>query len=185
MKTTDAKNLIGCCGLYCGLCSRYQSQAPSRCTGCKLGEQRSWCSIWNCCVKKHGYETCAQCPEVFRCEIFSRRKIMKDPGWLPAPQNLRLIRDIGPESWLEEQAKRQALLEVLLENYNEGRSMSFYCKSCARMPIEMINKAVKETNKKLVGEQDYKSDIKLKAKFLKLVMNYLALKADISLDERQ
>jgi len=110
---------------------------------------------------------------------------MEDPGWLPAPQNLRLIRDIGPESWLEEQAKRQALLEVLLENYNEGRSMSFYCKSCARMPIEMINKAVKETNKKLVGEQDYKSDIKLKAKFLKLVMNYLALKADISLDERQ
>ena len=107
---------------------------------------------------------------------------MEESGWIPAPDNLRQIKEVGMEKWLEEQRKRQALLEVLLQNYNEGRSMSFYCKTCARMPIELVNKAVKEANKKLVGEEEYKSDIKLKAKFLRVVMKYLALKADVNLD---
>jgi hypothetical protein len=112
-----------------------------------------------------------------------KRKFLKDPGWIPAPHNLRTIKKVGLEKWLEEQKKRQALLEVLLQNYNEGRSMSFYCKACSRMSVELINKAVKEANKKLVDEDAYKTDIKLKAKFLKLVIKYLALKADVTLNQ--
>ncbi len=30
--------------------------------------------------------------------------------------------------------------------------MSFFCKACARMPIELINKAIKETKKELLSE---------------------------------
>ena len=30
MKNNEAKDLIGCCGLYCGLCAKYQLKAPSR-----------------------------------------------------------------------------------------------------------------------------------------------------------
>jgi hypothetical protein len=183
MKTDQSRDLIGCCGLYCGLCSKYQSKAPSRCLGCKAGEQHSWCSIWNCCVKKRQLETCAQCQDLSRCKILKKRKFLKDPGWIPAPHNLRTIKKVGLEKWLEEQKKRQALLEVLLQNYNEGRSMSFYCKACSRMSVELINKAVKEANKKLVDEDAYKTDIKLKAKFLKLVIKYLALKADVTLNQ--
>nr|MDO8079527.1 DUF3795 domain-containing protein [Candidatus Freyarchaeota archaeon] len=179
MKNNEAKSLIGCCGLYCGLCSKYQSKAPSRCVGCKLGEQHSWCSIWNCCVKKHGFETCTECGEVFRCEIFLRRKVAE---WIPAADNLRRIKEVGLEKWLEEQIERQALLEGLLQNYNEGRSMSFYCKTCARMSVELINKAVKEANQKLVSEKVDKSDTKSKAKILKAFIKDLALKANVNLD---
>ncbi len=179
MNYNEAKDLIGCCGLYCGLCNKYQSTAPSRCIGCKLGEQHSWCSIWNCCVKKHGFETCTECEEVFQCEIFLRRKVA---DWIPAVDNLRQIKEVGLESWLNEQRQRQALLEELLQNYNEGRSMSFYCKVCSRMSINLINKAIEEAKEKFVSEKAAKSDVKSKAKILKAAIKDLALKGNVNLN---
>ena len=179
MKRSDTKNLVGCCGLYCGLCSKYQSKAPSRCVGCQLGEQHSWCSIWNCCVKKHKFEICTECGEIFDCTIFLRRKVME---WIPVADNLRQIKEAGLEIWLKEQAERQKLLEGLLQNYNEGRSMSLYCKVCARMPIDLINKAIEQTKQKLRYEKIDRSDIKTKAKIFKSIVSDLALEARISLE---
>jgi hypothetical protein len=168
------RNLVGCCGLYCGLCSKYQSKAPSRCIGCKLGEQHSWCSIWNCCVKKHGSETCAECGQIFRCPVFLRRKVRE---WIPAADNLRRIKEGGLEDWLEEQKVKQRLLEKLLHNYNEGRSMGFYSMVCSRMSIELINTAMNGAEKKIADEKTEKSDLKSKAKILKAAIKELASKA--------
>lgn len=179
MKISEARNLVGCCGLYCGLCSKYQSKAASRCIGCKLGEQHSWCSIWNCCVKKHTFETCSECEEVFRCDIYLRRKIAE---WVPAADNLRQIKEGSLKNWLDEQRKRHALAEELLQNYNEGRSMSFYCKVCSRMSIESINKAIRETKKIYLSEKVNESDMKSKAKILRAIIKDSALKANISLE---
>ena len=181
MKDSDAKNLVGCCGLYCGLCGKYQSTAPSRCVGCRLGGQHSWCSIWNCCVKKHGIETCAECGNVFTCPIFVRRKVAE---WIPAADNLRQIKEVGLGTWLREQKKRQALLEELLQDYNEGRSMSFYCKACSRMPIELIDKAIEEAKDKLAVEKVGKSDVKARARVLKVVIKDLTSKANIDLNRK-
>ena len=130
-------------------------------------------------MKKHGYENCTECNEVFNCKIFVRRKVAQ---WIPAFDNLRRIKESGLKNWLKEQKERQALAEELLDNYNEGRSMSFLCKACARMPIELINKAIKETKKELLSEKVDKSDIKSKAKILKAVIKDLALKANINLN---
>lgn len=179
MKNNEAKNLVGCCGLYCGLCNKYQSKAPSRCMSCKLGEQHSWCSIWNCCVRKHGFEACTECSEIFNCEIFTRRKVAE---WIPAADNLHQIQEAGFENWVKEQKERQSLVEELLQNYNEGRSISFYCKVCARMSIELINRAIKESKEKLASEKVDKSDVKSKAMILKAIIADLALKTNIDLD---
>ena len=179
MKKSEAKSLVGCCGLYCGLCNKYQSKAPSRCIGCRLGEQHSWCSIWNCCVKKHRFKACTECSEIFNCPIFLRRKVVE---WIPAADNLRQIKEVGLESWLREQKERQALLEELLQNYNEGRSMTLYCKVCARMSIDLINRAIKEAKEKLTSEKVDNSDLKSKAKFLKTILKDLAFKANINLE---
>ncbi|MBN2246632.1 MAG: hypothetical protein JW755_12380, partial [Candidatus Aminicenantes bacterium] len=102
--------------------------------------------------------------------------------WIPAFNNLCMIQEVGLETWLEEQKQRQALLEELLENYNEGRSMNFYCKVCARMPIDLINRAVKEANYRFISEKVDESDIKSKAKIVKAVFIDFASKADINLD---
>ena len=178
MENNDAKSLIGCCGLYCGLCSKYQSTAKSRCIGCKLGDQQSWCSIWTCCVKKHGFETCIECKDVFRCEIFSRRKVAE---WIPAADNLLQIKEGGLKRWLEEQSEKQALLERLLQHYNEGRSMSFYCKACARMQIALINEAIEEAKKKLASERVNKADVKSRANIVKMTIRELALTSNVDL----
>ncbi len=57
----EERDLVGVCGLYCGLCPRFQSQARSRCLGCQLGEQHSYCSVYRCCVTRRGLFTCAGC----------------------------------------------------------------------------------------------------------------------------
>ena len=175
----EAKNLIGCCGLYCGLCSKYQSNAPSRCIGCRLGEQHSWCSIWNCCVRKHQFEYCTECEQVFDSDIFLRRKVAE---WIPAADNLRHMREIGLDGWLKEQKVRQALLEELLRNYNEGRSMSLFCKVCARMPIELVNRAIHKAKEIIAHEKVADTELKFKARILKAVIKDLALKANINLN---
>ena len=178
MKDSEAKNLIGCCGLYCGLCNKYQSTAPSRCVGCRLGEQHSWCSIWVCCVKKHGFKTCIECGEIFDCTIFVRRKVTE---WIPAAYNLHQISEVGEENWLGDQKERQILLEDLLQNYNEGRLMSLYCKVCARMPIDLIHEAMEEAIRRITGEKADPSDIKSKARIFKSVIENLASGSNIDL----
>ncbi len=178
MKMSDAKKLIGCCGLYCGLCAKYQSQAPSRCMGCQLGEQHSWCSIWNCCVKKKQLQNCTECSDRSTCAIFERRKVME---WIPVAENIRQIHEIGIAGWLKEQKVRQALLEDFLENYNEGRSMNFYCKTFARMPIQMIQQAIKESKVKLTSGKVDPSNRIMKAKILKKEIIQSAFNANINL----
>jgi hypothetical protein len=107
---------------------------------------------------------------VFNCAIFTRRKVAE---WIPAADNLRQIKKIGLENWLRGQRERQRLVEELLENYNEGRSMSLYCRACARMPIELINSAITQAKKKLASKQVDEFDLKAKAKILKAIIKDL------------
>lgn len=177
-ENSGGKYLAGCCGLYCGLCTKFQSKAKSRCVGCKHGEQHSWCSIWNCCVKKRGCETCAECPDIFRCDILTRRKVHE---WVPAAENLRFIKENGLKLWLKGQEERQALAEKLLKDYNEGRSMRFYCYACTLMPTDLIHKAIEESEILMNQEKVDKSDLKEKAKLVKTTIKELASKKGIDL----
>jgi len=103
------------------------------------------------------FEICTECSEIFNCEIFLRRKVAE---WIPAADNLRQIKEFGLEKWLKEQKERQSLIEELLQNYNEGRSMSFYCKACTRMPINLVNEAMKESKRKIAKEKINDSNLK-------------------------
>ncbi len=178
MKSAEAKQLAGCCGLFCGLCSKHQSPAASRCLGCQVGEQHSWCSIWNCCVKKHGYENCAECPQLSGCAIFSRRKVEE---WVPALDNLHQIKVAGLAGWLKDQHARQRVAEKLLSRFNEGRSMSFYCKACARMPVALLQKAISESAKIMAGKRVPGADLKTRAAIMKTLIAALARDNQINL----
>ena len=102
--------------------------------------------------------------------------------WIPAADNLNQIKDAGVESWLKEQKERQALLEEMLRDYNEGRSMNFYCKVSSRMSIDFIYKTIKDAKEKLANNKTDKSDMKGKATILKAGIKDLASKANIKLD---
>ena len=176
----EERNLAGYCGIFCGLCTKYQSKAPSRCIGCRLGEQHLWCSIYRCCVMKQGVSTCIECDE-YPCERYVRRAWGTDQESRVAQENLERIKRVGLQVWLEEQRERRLLVEELLDTYNEGRSMSFYCRACTLMSPNLVSKAVDEAREILANNQADDSDIKAKAKTVKLVIQDLAAQCGIEL----
>ncbi len=182
-------DLAGCCGLYCGLCPRYQSKAPSRCLGCHLGEQHSYCSVYRCCVIKQGLHSCADCDE-YPCERLLRVIGVEEGldsfiSHKPALPNLDRIREVGYETYLEEQKERRLLAEHLLTNYNEGRSVTFFCTACALLPPNLIRHAIEEAEKMLTEKQVDGSDLKAKARTVRSIIQDLALQADVDLRLRK
>jgi len=176
MNSAEEKNLVGCCGLFCGLCAKYQSKAPSRCVGCRLGEQHSWCSIYMCCEVKKGFEVCIECTD-YPCERYVRRSWGTDQVSKVAQQDMERIGRSGLETWLDEQRERRLLLEELLANYNDGRSMRFCCLACTLMPIALIREALAEAKAMPLNG----SDLKAKAKGLRSIAHRLASKSGIEL----
>jgi hypothetical protein len=134
--------LIGCCGISCGLCPRFQTKAESRCLGCGPDAHCSYCSIFRCCVMKLKHETCADCSE-FPCKKFDKwfeaDSFVTHQKCLP---NIQEIKKAGVKEFLKEQEERRKILEIMLEKYNPGRCASLYCLACARMSVGSLNKAV-------------------------------------------
>jgi hypothetical protein len=195
MTILEEKHLASCCGLYCGLCPRFQSKAPSRCLSCHLGEQHSYCSIYRCCVTKRGLFTCADCDE-YPCKRLLRVLGVEEGldsfiSHKPALPNLDRIREVGLEIYLEEQRERLRLVEQLLADYNEGRSMSFYCRACALMPPDLIRQAIGEMEgmQPRLGRRPSpnkdSSNLKAKAKAMRAAIQNLASQAGIDLKLRK
>ena len=154
-------NLIGCCGISCGLCPRYQSKAESRCLGCGPDAHCTYCSIFKCCTVRKNHETCADCPE-FPCEKFNK--------WFDGDSfvthrkcctNLENIKKAGISVFLKELKERKRILEIMLEKYNPGRCISLYCLASALMSIESLNSAMKQiANVKTDKKQSFRKMIK-------------------------
>ena len=82
------------------------------------------------------------------------------------------IKKLGLDNWLKGQRERRLLVENLLDNYNDGRSMSFYCKVCivSSVPVEVINRAIEEARGKFVSNKISDSDRKSRARILKSII---------------
>lgn len=184
MKLTEEKKLAGCCGIYCGLCPRFQSTAPSRCPGCKVLCQTLSCKRYNCPVKQHGFATCAECGE-FPCDkydkFFDGDSFVSHRVCLP---NIESVKKVGLSTWLREQNRRRVILEGLLAKYNEGRSMSFYCVATALVSPDAIKKLVTEAQRRLAAEEVDDSDIKAKAKTVRATIQEYADAAGVALKLR-
>lgn len=96
-------------------------------------------------------------------------------------QNLGKIKKSGLDIWLKGQRERRILVENLLDNYNDGRSMSFYCKACIVLPMEIINTAIEKARGKFVSNKISDSDIKSKAKILREIIQEMSLNIGINL----
>lgn len=167
--------LVGCCGISCGLCPRFQSKAKSRCLGCGPDAHCSYCSIFRCCVMKRKYQTCADCNE-FPCEKFDKwfdaDSFVTHQKCLP---NIKKIKKVGIKEFLREQAERKKILEIMLEKYNPGQCMSLYCLASALMSVESLKMALKQ----IEGVK------KNEPKSFKILIQELAGKEKISLKLRR
>lgn len=159
---------IGCCGIDCGLCPRFHTKGDSACPGCcgaNFKEKHPSCGFVTCCVIKKGFEQCSDCKE-YPCNRFDSEKAGYDSFVTHQKvfANLEYIKVNGIDCFVDQQKIRMDILTFLLNNYDDGRSKTYFCISCALLPFEELLKSlvymdgkggsltVKEKNKLLKSE---------------------------------
>ena len=171
---------IGVCGLDCGLCPRYYTVGPSRCPGCcgpEFFNKHPSCSFITCCVKKKNLEVCAECSD-FPCSKFKSdeeyqqlKESSSYPSYKKVMPNLNFIEEHGIEEFIAQQKKRIRLLETMIDNFDDGRSKSFYCKSATLLDLGDIRDSLDKTIEKTKTDGIEPNDIKTRAKILKDILS--------------
>ena len=114
LKMLFTKEMIAPCGLDCSLCM-FAHAKEKPCLGCNVDSDSkpafcaSWCKIIPCEKRvKNGYEFCDECPD-YPCEDMMERETRYTTAYplKESPmQNLKDIRTMGMEAFLEQQRKR-------------------------------------------------------------------------------
>jgi len=181
---------LGCCGLDCGLCPRYYTAGSSRCPGCcgpEFFNKHPSCSFISCCVKRNDLEACAECDE-YPCPKFESKGEYAFDSFVThrkTVRNLNFINENGMSKFIEQQERRIELLELMLKQFDEGRSKSFYCIAATLLPITDLEIALKDSEQKLKVNKVGLDDAKTKSKILKGVLNDIAAREGIVLKLRK
>ena len=194
MEQTKIYPTIGVCGLDCGLCPRYYTVGTSRCPGCAdpdFSNKHPSCSFITCCVKKKNFEVCAECPE-FPCSKFKSEEEYQQlkqsssyPPYKKVMSNLNFIKEYGIKKFIEQQKKRIKLLETMIENFDDGRSRSFYCKAAALLDLTSLENSLDKVTQKIKTDNIKSNDTKTKAKIFKGIFNEIAFKEGVELIKKR
>jgi hypothetical protein len=166
---------IGVCGLSCGLCPNFHSTADSRCAGCKsAGRMRVGCPFITCAVKKRGIEFCWQCPDQGDCERWEKHRkkgLTRDSFvcYQRLEENIAFVKDRGISAFVGDQKARVILLSAMLDEFNEGRSRSFYCIAATVLETGEIAHAIARAREESAGQ-----DIKGRSMVLRAILDEIA-----------
>lgn len=171
---------IGCCGIDCGLCPRFYTTGPSACPGCgglNFKDKHPSCGVLSCCAVKHELDVCSEC-DAYPCPRFDPENAGYDSfvTHQKMNENLDAIKDSGMDSFIKKQAHRMKGLQVLLTRFDDGRSKSFYCLSCALLPLESLSDLTR-----IAHSLDPEMDVKEKAKVMRYAIQEMAKSLGINL----
>lgn len=185
---------IGVCGLDCGLCPRYYTKGTSRCPGCcgpDFFNKHPSCSFITCCVKKKNLEVCGQCSD-FPCSKFKTdEEYQQLEGSSSYPSNkvvllnLNFIKEHGIKEFIDRQKKRIKLLERMIENFDDGRSRSFFCRAACLLEVTSLESSLNKAIRKIKTDKVKTDDTKVKAKILKENLNKIAFKKGVELVKKK
>jgi len=173
--TLKKHSTIGCCGLDCGLCPRFHTKGDSVCPGCggiNFREKHPSCRFVTCCVVKKRFEVCSDCND-YPCARFDAEKDGYDSFVTHRKVffNLDFIRSNGIDFFIDQQKIRMNILIDFLANYDDGRSKSSFCISCALLPLDNLQEAhrlannldnsiaVKDKNKRLKDKLQWMAEV--------------------------
>jgi len=168
---------VGVCGLSCRLCPWHHSKGESRCAGCKSKfRMAAGCPFITCAVKKKGLEFCWDCIENEDCEKWKKRR---DAGrkydsftcYQKLEDNIAFIQKNGLDEFERVQKLREELLKEMLQEFNEGRSKTYYCIASTVLEIEELEAALKHPR-----DAPEKLDLKGKARLLHGILDGVAEK---------
>jgi hypothetical protein len=177
---------IGICGLSCRLCPMHQTEAASKCNGCKSADRKAvGCPFIKCAINKMEVEFCWDCGKNQSCELWKRhRDSGKDHDSFKSYQKLEndinFVKEKGIAAYNEQQTIRESILIRLLNEFNEGRSKSYYCIAATVMEIEELRGSLIEAIAKSKS-----LNIKDKSKVMHSILDTIALKRGYLLSLRK
>ena len=177
---------IGICGLSCRLCPMYHTHTESRCAGCKSHDRMVvGCPFISCAVKKRGVEFCWNCSESGICDKWKKhREAGREHDSFKCYQKLEndisSILEHGIEEYEKQQRIREQYLDKMLNEYNDGRSKSYYCIAATLLKIEELRDVIDSASKETKCMQ-----LKQKAKVLHLMLDSIASEKGYSLKLRK
>lgn len=167
---------IGICGLSCRLCPNYHMDTKSRCLGCKSeGRMAVGCPFITCAIKKKGIEFCWDCEESKTCEKWRKRreagkKVDSFKCYQKLEDDIAFIQKNGVAEFENLQKIREQLLREMLQEFNEGRSKSYYCIVSTVLEIKELKEALVKAKKNSKG-----LEIKEKSKSLHSILDEIAM----------
>ena len=99
--------------------------------------------------------------------------------------NLNFIKEHRIEKFIEQQKKRIKLLETMIENFDDGRSRSFFCKSATLLDLTSLSSSLNKATQKIKTDEIKQNDVKNKAQILKAILNEIALKEGVELIKKR
>ena len=166
---------IGICGLSCRLCPMYNTEAESRCSGCKSSSRMAvGCPFITCAVKRKGIEFCWECGESGTCERWrkhgeSGKQRDSFKCYQTLEEDLSFISRHGIAEFREIQEQRALLLKGMLKEFNEGRSKTYYCIAATVLQLEELEEALSGARKESEG-----LDVRAKSKILHRILDEIA-----------
>lgn len=140
--------LFSLCGLNCALCPMHLNQY---CPGCGGGEGNQSCAIFRC-GREHGCpEYCFQCSE-YPCEKYD--SVMEYDSFLPhrnMRKDMERAKSGGIDSYQAELAEKAAILQELLDNYNDGRRKTFYMLAVYLLELQDLKDAMEQISRETSG----------------------------------
>ena len=166
---------IGICGLSCRLCPTYNTDAKSKCDGCKSEDRMAvGCPFITCAIKKKGIEFCWDCEQDETCEKWMKhrnagKKVDSFKCYQKLEDDIVFIQKNGVNKFEKLQKMREKVLKEMLQKFNEGRSKSYYCIAATILEIGELKEALTKARKDSTG-----LEIKDKSKVFHLILDELA-----------
>jgi len=135
------------CGLNCSLCPRYRTTGSSRCPGCggeDFYEKHPSCGVISCSLRHGGVAYCFNCSE-YPCDRYTREND-KDSflSYMNVTKDMESAKTEGLDSYLEQLAKRSDVLDVLLQDWDNGRLKSYFCVAANLLSVKDLEHAMSE-----------------------------------------
>jgi len=177
---------IGICGLACRLCPAYQRKTEGRCGGCKTeSRMNAGCPLTTCALKCKGVEFCWDCGESDSCAKWKRhrefgRQHDSFKCYQMLDEDILFIQKNGVDEFDALVKQREQALKAMLNEFNEGRSKSYYCIAATVLELDELEKALAEARKRSAG-----LDMKEKSKLLHSLLDTMAADKNYSIKLRK
>ena len=143
------------------------------------------CPFHTCAIKKKRIEFCGFCDENLACARWGKfREMGKQRDSIVCYQkleaNIAFIQKNGIEEFEKQQKTREKLVRLLLSEFNDGRSKTFYCIAATILEIDELENVLEEAREK---SMDF--DLKAKSEVMHSLLNEIAEKKNYSLKLRK